>query len=127
MLKCSKTFQPEVNIVYKIVARTDWEAARRAGSYLGSADDLRDGFIHLSTREQLEGTLARHFTGQTDLVLVALDIGDLAADLRWEAASSGRIYPHLYRPLAFDAVLSETALTLGSTGQHALPEELDRC
>ena len=127
MLKSSKTFQPEVNIVYKIVARTAWDAARRAGSFLGSADDLRDGFIHLSVREQLEGTLARHYSGQTDLVLVALDVRVLASDLRWEAATSGRIYPHLYRSLAFDAVLSETALTLGSSGQHALPEELGRC
>ena len=53
--------------VYKICDRGAWAAAVAGGSYAGSADDLRDGFIHLSAADQLAGTAAKHFRGQTDL------------------------------------------------------------
>ena len=32
----------------------DWAAAERSGSYAGSPDDRRDGFIHFSTAAQAQ-------------------------------------------------------------------------
>ena len=61
-----------IEIVYKILPRAAWAEAVAAGVYHGSADDQRDGFIHLSRAAQLEGTLRKHFAGQTELVLVSL-------------------------------------------------------
>ncbi|MET0343863.1 MAG: DUF952 domain-containing protein [Polyangiales bacterium] len=85
--------------VYKILPRTAWEAAIAAGVYHGSADDQRDGFIHLSRAHQLEGTLSKHFAGQSDLVLVSLSSDRLGAALRFEVSRGGEPFPHLYGPL----------------------------
>lgn len=84
--------------IFKIFRAAEWAAFEAAGVFAGSADDLRDGFLHLSTDEQLEGTLARHFTGEAGLVVAEVDVaGD--ADLRWEVSRGGARFPHLYRAL----------------------------
>ncbi|MFN0262424.1 DUF952 domain-containing protein [Tepidamorphus sp. 3E244] len=91
--------------VFKISDRQDWEQAQAAGRYAGSADDARDGFIHFSSAAQVEGTLEKHFAGQSDLVLACIDTSALDEDMRWEVSSSGKAYPHLYADLPFSAVV----------------------
>ena len=39
--------------VYKVFTETEWESFQDTSQFEGSADDLRDGFIHLSTKKQL--------------------------------------------------------------------------
>jgi pimeloyl-ACP methyl ester carboxylesterase/uncharacterized protein (DUF952 family) len=69
--------------------------------------DLRDGFIHLSARGQLAGTLAAHFAGVEGLSLLAIDPGRLPAGaLRWEASRGGRRFPHLYGALPEAAIVA---------------------
>jgi uncharacterized protein (DUF952 family) len=85
--------------VYKICGRAEWQAARNEGVYRGSAADARDGFIHLSAATQVEGTLARHFAGRQDLVLVAFEEAALPG-LKWEASREGALFPHVYGTLA---------------------------
>ncbi|WP_439815739.1 DUF952 domain-containing protein [Zavarzinia sp. CC-PAN008] len=87
------------DLVFKILPRAVWLAAQAAGAWPGSADDLRDGFIHFSTREQVPGTLGRHFAGQRDLVLVGFRAGDLGPALKWEPSRRGALFPHLYAVL----------------------------
>lgn len=111
-------------IVYKIATAAEWVLAQVAGRYAGSPDDARDGFIHLSTADQLAGTAARHFRGQRDLVLVALDTRRLGPALVWEPSRGGQLFPHLYAPLDVAAALSVTPLPLGPGGIPALPQEL---
>jgi uncharacterized protein (DUF952 family) len=108
--------------VYKIVSASAFAEAKRAGQLLGSSDDLRDGFIHLSAAEQLAGTLAKHFAGQDDLVLLAVNAERLGVDLKWEPSRDGELFPHLYAPLDLAAVLWSKRLTLGQDGSHILPE-----
>lgn len=90
-------------MIYKILSVADWEAAQQAGRFDGSADDRRDGFIHFSDREQVVGTAAKYFAGQSRLVLLTVDPGRLA-DLRWEKSRGDALFPHLYGPLELDAV-----------------------
>jgi uncharacterized protein (DUF952 family) len=113
-------------VVYKICPRVAWEEAEHAGAYLGSADDLRDGFIHLSTREQVPGTLAKFFARQPDLVLVAVDATAVADRLKWEPSSSGAVYPHVYGPLPVAAALGRAVLALDPDGTHDLASALAR-
>lgn len=113
-------------LVYKVCPMLDWQQATRAGNYAGSADDARDGFIHLSTREQLAGTIEKHFRGRDGLVLVALDAAQLGAALRYEASRGGALFPHLYAHLPVSAALSVTPLPLGADGVPQLPQDL-RC
>ena len=108
--------------VYKVLSEAAFEEAWAAGRFHGSADDARDGFIHLSAGHQLSGTLAAHFAGQEGLVLVALDADRLGQALRWEASRGGALFPHLYAPLDLAAMLWVEPLPLGRDGRHVLPE-----
>lgn len=96
--------------LYKVCTEAEWQAAQVAGTYQGSAADLRDGFIHLSTAEQLAGTLAKHFAGQTHLVVLTVDSVALGSDLRWEPARGGALFPHCYGALPMTAVRAVRAL-----------------
>ena len=64
--------------IYKLLTRSEWEDAQAAGVYRGSSHDWRDGFIHFSTAAQLGETARKYFTGEPDLVLLAVDVGALA-------------------------------------------------
>jgi uncharacterized protein (DUF952 family) len=91
--------------VFKILRAAEWAAFQADGQFAGSADDLRDGFIHLSIDAQLAGTLDRHFAGEAGLRVleVAVEADPL---LRWEPSRGGALFPHLYRPLLLLDVVS---------------------
>ena len=112
--------------VYKILRAEEFAEASRRGLFQGSADDLRDGFIHLSTGEQLKGTLEKHFAGDGELMLLALDASMLGQQLRWEPSRGGALFPHLYAPLPLASVLWVERLSLGDEGVHRLPAALAR-
>ncbi len=108
--------------VYKVLSETAFKEAERKGRFTGSADDSRDGFIHLSAAHQLEGTLASHFAGQAGLILLAVDPDWLGPALKWERSRGGALFPHLYAPLDLAAVLWVEPLPLGPDRHHILPE-----
>lgn len=111
-------------LIYKIAPAADWTAAAPGGSYKGSADDLADGFLHFSTKEQLNGTLELHFKGRDGLLLIAVEADQLGDELKWEPARDGQNFPHLYRELFVDEAVWARPLTLGADGVHQLPDEL---
>ena len=83
-------------LVYKVLRPSEREVLERFGRFAGSEDDERDGFVHLSTREQLPGTLEKHFAGEEDLSILALAVSEMRDALRWEASRGGALFPHLY-------------------------------
>lgn len=91
--------------VYKVLRASEWQEAQTRGVVTGSADDLRDGFIHLSTQSQLAGTLERHFAGETGLVVLEIAADRLSAALKWEPSRGGALFPHLYGVLPLNAVI----------------------
>jgi uncharacterized protein (DUF952 family) len=91
--------------IYKVLRGAEWSEAQASGSFAGSPDDARDGFIHFSTAEQLEGTLERHFAGEPNLVVLEVDAAALGDALRWEPSRGGALFPHLYGALPMSAVL----------------------
>lgn len=107
--------------VYKICSSAMLQEAMERGRFVGSADDARDGFIHLSAGHQVAGTLAKYFAGQRDLLLLAVDPDRLGERLRWETSRGGELFPHLYGPLNLDHVISVEALVLQEDGSHRLP------
>lgn len=107
--------------IYKICTAVEWEAAVHAGDYAGATVDLRDGFIHFSTAAQAAETAAKHFAGQTDLVLVRVMAEDLGSALKWEPSRGGALFPHLYGPLPTRLATWVKPLPLGADGAHAFP------
>jgi uncharacterized protein (DUF952 family) len=112
-------------VIFKILALSLWRAAEDAGVFHGAPVDLVDGFIHFSTAAQVAETAAKHFAGQGDLVLVAVDPGALGPALKWEVSRGGALFPHLYAPLSTGAVLWAKPLPLGADGRHDFSRLLD--
>jgi uncharacterized protein (DUF952 family) len=110
-------------LIYKIFRRPEWDAFRAAGETSGAPVDRADGFIHFSTAAQVDGTAARHFAEESDLVLVAVAPDALGPALRWEPSRGGALFPHLYRRLRLSDVVWDKSLPLGATG-HIFPEGL---
>ena len=113
-----------MTLIYKICPRPLWQEADRARVFDGAPIDRADGYIHFSTAAQVRETAAKHFAGQTDLLLVAVDAAALGPALKWEPSRGGALFPHLYGTLALDAVRWVEELPLGRDG-HVFPE-LDR-
>lgn len=111
----------QMTTIYKICRAAEWENAVRAGVYRGSPVDLRDGYIHFSTAEQVAETAAKHFARQGDLLLIAVDAQALGANLNWEPSRGGALFPHLYADLPVNATLWVKPLPLDGSGRHVLP------
>jgi uncharacterized protein (DUF952 family) len=111
-----------VATIYKICSRPEWQMAERDGLYRGSEVDARDGFIHFSTAAQTVETAEKHFAGQSDLMLVAVDTAALGAALTWEPSRGGALFPHLYGAMPLSAVRWAKPLPDESGGKRSFPE-----
>lgn len=110
-----------MSTIYKICPAAVWRAAESEGIFNGLENDTDDGFIHFSTAAQLGETASKHFAGQKDLVVVAVDSAQLGGALKWEPARAGDLFPHLYEPLDLSSVLWVDEFPLGDDGRHRLP------
>jgi uncharacterized protein (DUF952 family) len=111
-----------MSLVFKICTEALWREAQLAGSFAGAPIDLKDGYIHFSTAEQVAETARLHFSGIPDLVLLAVDPAALGQTLRFEPSRGGALFPHLYGELPLAAVRWMKALPLGADGVPRLPE-----
>lgn len=91
--------------IIKLLRADEWAQFQEARVFAGSPDDLRDGYIHISTPEQAPGTLAKWFADDAGVVALTLDADALGPDLKWEPSRGGQLFPHLYRPLRLDEVI----------------------
>jgi uncharacterized protein (DUF952 family) len=107
-------------VIYKIATAEQWRAAEVTGVFRGAPIDLADGYIHFSTGEQVAETLAKHFAGQRELLLVAVDPSLLGPALRWEVSRGGQLFPHLYALLPVTAALRVDPIRVDDSGEHIL-------
>ena len=63
----------------------------------GSTDDLRDGFIHLSTHKQVSKVINRYFLNEKIVYVIRFLKAPLLKIIKWEKSSGGELYPHLYQ------------------------------
>lgn len=111
-------------LIYKIFRAAEWQALESAGETRGAPVDLADGFVHFSTAAQAAETAAKHFKGETGLVLLAVEAEALGDDLRWEPSRGGALFPHLYRVLRREDVVWIAPLPLDDAGGHVFPEAM---
>jgi len=114
-----------LEFIFKIIDKDEWQKAKQAGTYGGSKKDIEDGYIHFSEEDQVEETLRRHYPKIDNLLLLKVNAFKLE-HLLWEQASNGDMYPHLYSPLDIANVEEEFELPLNDDGNHILPEILKK-
>jgi uncharacterized protein (DUF952 family) len=105
---------------YKILTEAEF-ADLQAGRFAGAPIDIADGYIHLSTAEQVAETLQRHFAGAQNLVIAAVDINTLGAKIRWEISRGGALFPHLYGALTMDDITAFGPVSYNQNGVLRLP------
>lgn len=113
-----------MTLVYKICPASLWREAEATGRFEGAPVDVADGFIHLSTAAQIAETAAKHFAGQADLLLIAVDGAALGPALRYERSRGGDLFPHLYGPLPLSSVRQVEPLSSGEDGAPRVPERI---
>lgn len=91
-------------VAYKIFTAEQWAQFQSDQIFLGAPVDVADGYIHMSTAEQLQETLDKHFAGQNGLVIAEVDLCSLGDQLRWEVSRGGALFPHLYGSLASTSI-----------------------
>jgi uncharacterized protein (DUF952 family) len=108
-----------------ITERTNWEAAKRAGSYRISTRGIsveQQGFIHCSLPHQLRGVAEANYADARDLVVLVIDEASVPAEVRYEDLGEGEEYPHIYGSLPVTAVTEVIPVTRDATGRLILPE-----
>ncbi|MFC0203072.1 DUF952 domain-containing protein [Novosphingobium soli] len=111
--------QPQV--AYKILTGAQLATLEREGTFAGAPVDLADGYIHMSTSDQVQETLDKHFAGQDDLHIAAIDLAALGNAVRWEPSRGGALFPHLYGALTLSTVIAYGAVEIDDDGVLVLP------
>jgi uncharacterized protein (DUF952 family) len=108
--------------IYHITPRETWENAALAGIYQG--DTLAtEGYIHTSTREQVLRTANSFYHGRSGLVLLEIDADKVDPEIRYEAAPTGEMFPHIYGPLDPRAVIRVYDFPSTMEGTFQWPEQ----
>lgn len=92
------------DIIYHITEKSFFESQIESGKYISPSFET-EKFIHLSTKNQVNDTLKRYYAGQKGLVLLQIDAKKISENLKYEAATNGELFPHLYEPIPREAIL----------------------
>ena len=102
---------PLPKYVYKILSKTPPLPLPKAMPL--SPLDAKDGFIHLSTAEQIPKTAGRFFSETTSLCLLKLPLQQIEHSIKWEDATSG-CFAHLYgQSIGVDEVTDTKSVARG--------------
>ena len=90
--------------------------------------DQSSGYFHMSSKDQLPGTLAFFFDSHETVQILKIDYGKLstAKTVKWELGDDGKAYPHLYTLLSGEFVVEYKVVDKGmswSETADALVEE----
>ncbi|PNU04800.1 DUF952 domain-containing protein [Novosphingobium guangzhouense] len=108
-------------VAYKILTGEQLSRLLAEGTFAGAPVDLADGYIHMSTADQAQGTLDKHFAGQDDLHVAAVDLAAMGSAVKWEVSRGGALFPHIYAHLPLSAVIVHGPVVRDADGALQLP------
>jgi uncharacterized protein (DUF952 family) len=92
------------NLIYHITTSAWWNKQADQDTY--ATETLQEeGFIHCSTNEQVKATQERYYAGQHELLLLHIDPLLLKAELKFEEATNGQFFPHVFGKLNKEAIV----------------------
>jgi uncharacterized protein (DUF952 family) len=95
-----------MSLIYHITTLGEWEESKKKGQHIAASYET-EGFIHCSTKDQVEGVLHRYFKGSSSLVELTIDPEKLTSKLVYEPApSTNELFPHVYGPINCDAIIA---------------------
>ena len=111
--------------VCKIMPQAEWDDSLGAGQAYEAVSeaDLRDGYLHCSSPEQVPGTLAKWYSTLDRVMVVTIDTARLRSEVKWEPNAVGELFPHIYGSIVPEAVTGVARLRRDSTGALVSIEE----
>lgn len=90
--------------IYHITLNEEWSTQFPSGTYT-PANFLKDGFIHCSTKAQVQAVADRFYRGQPGLVILEIAPLKLGQQVVYENLEGGsELFPHIYGALPISAV-----------------------
>ncbi|NND76333.1 MAG: DUF952 domain-containing protein [Ilumatobacter sp.] len=107
--------------IFHLALPEDWAGAFESGEYRMSTRGMtldEVGFIHCSTRAQVEATANAFYADVDELVLLTIDPLLVPSEIRWEppVPDVDVLFPHVYGPLPVAAVNTAKFWTRGAAG-----------
>lgn len=97
-------------MIYHIVEKAAWQSQSESEIYVHPSLES-EGFIHCSTAEQVEGVLQRYYSGVENLLQLTIDEAKVKAQIKYEEAPSGGLYPHIFGGINKDAIKKIASIT----------------
>lgn len=110
--------------ILHITTQAEWDAAQAQGAYRAPSLES-EGFIHLSTPDQVLWVANARFRGHAGLILLVVDPAKVRPELKWEPPSDSHadwLFPHIYGPINLDCVLRSVPFPPGPDGAFSLPD-----
>ena len=84
------------NYVYRVMLISEWEEFKKKKKFFGNEFDIQSGFIHLSTKAQLKGTIDKYYKELDNIIILKFDVKDLKKKIKWEISRDQKLFPHHY-------------------------------
>ncbi|MFJ8353670.1 DUF952 domain-containing protein [Bacillus paramycoides] len=107
-------------MITKVITKRNWEIAKTIGE-INEASLKEEGFIHCSLLDQALKVAQKHFNHEKDVLLLTIDPSLVKAEIKYELASNGQEYPHVYGVINVDAIVEVVQFTK-INGEFILPE-----
>lgn len=111
--------------IFRLMSMTDWRQMVSDGLFRGAPHDVADGFIHLSSADQVEETAAKHYADVADLMVLTVDSRRVDGEVKWEPSRGGALFPHVYGTIPVEAVLAAESVERDRDGSFLFPSLRD--
>ncbi|MES5955391.1 DUF952 domain-containing protein [Bacillus fungorum] len=107
-------------MITKVITKRNWEIAK-VNREINEASLKEEGFIHCSSLEQALNVAAKYFIHEEDVLLLTIDPFLIKAKIKYELASNGQEYPHVYGVINIESIVNATPF-IKEKGEFILPE-----
>lgn len=94
----------EENFLYRISSSSEWFDFKKKKIMKCNSVDLESDFIHLSSKEQINGTLKKYFKHKKNLYLIKLFKYGMDEKIKWEKSRDNMLFPHYYGDILIENV-----------------------
>lgn len=107
-------------MITKVITKRNWEVAKTTGE-INEESLIEEGFIHCSLLDQALKVAQKHFNHEENVLLLTIDPSLVKAEIKYELASNGQEYPHIYGGINIEAII-DVCPFLKEKGEFILPE-----
>ena len=113
------------SFIYVLMNSATLKTAQKKGEYAPTSLKT-EKFIHASPSDQLTRVANKYYSDNEMVHVVVIKKTLLMAQLKWEEASSGGLYPHIYGPLNMDAMVEAIPFFKKKSGFEINLQEFSR-